>query len=136
MSNPNIPVDKQTNAVQIIGLIGGVIAAMLVYYIMPSNAGEIALAAANGKTLNVNALPIVAAVAVLMGIWWMTEAIALPATALLPMVLFPILGVDTFKNAAAPYASDTHGWFRFSPCYAKMESPYSYCSWHCTFSRY
>ncbi|MDY3132478.1 MAG: DASS family sodium-coupled anion symporter, partial [Campylobacter lanienae] len=62
---------------------------------------------ANGKTLNVNALPIVAAVAVLMGIWWMTEAIALPATALLPMVLFPILGVDTFKNAAAPYASDT-----------------------------
>ena len=107
MSNPNIPIDKQTNAIQFIGLIGGVIAAMLVYYIMPSNAGEIALAAANGKTLNVNALPIVAAVAVLMGIWWMTEAIALPATALLPMVLFPILGVDTFKNAAAPYASDT-----------------------------
>ena len=107
MSNPNIPIDKQTNAIQFIGLIGGVIAAMLVYYIMPSNAGEIALAAANGKTLNVNALPIVAAVAVLMGIWWMTEAIALPATALLPMVLFPILGVDTFKNAASPYASDT-----------------------------
>ena len=107
MSNPNIPIDKQTNAIQFIGLIGGVIAAMLVYYIMPSNAGEIALAAANGKTLNVNALPIVAAVAVLMGIWWMTEAIALPATALLPMVLFPISGVDTFKNAAAPYASDT-----------------------------
>ena len=107
MSNPNIPIDKQTNAIQFIGLIGGVIAAMLVYYIMPSNAGEIALAAANGKTLNVNALPIVAAVAVLMGIWWMTEAIALPATALLSMVLFPILGVDTFKNAAAPYASDT-----------------------------
>ncbi|WP_096017562.1 SLC13 family permease [Campylobacter lanienae] len=107
MSNPNIPIDKQTNAIQFIGLIGGVIAAMLVYYIMPSNAGEIATAAANGKTLNVNALPIVAAVAVLMGIWWMTEAIALPATALLPMVLFPILGVDTFKNAAAPYASDT-----------------------------
>ena len=107
MSNPNIPIDKQTNAIQFIGLIGGVIAAMLVYYIMPSNAGEIALAAANGKTLNVNALPIVAAVAVLMGIWWLTEAIALPATALLPMVLFPILGVDTFKNAAAPYASDT-----------------------------
>ena len=38
MSNPNIPIDKQTNAIQFIGLIGGVIAAMLVYYIMPSNA--------------------------------------------------------------------------------------------------
>ena len=37
----------------------------------------------------------------------MTEAIALPATALVPMVAFPVLGVDTFKVVAAPYASDT-----------------------------
>ncbi|AII14230.1 DASS family sodium/dicarboxylate symporter [Campylobacter iguaniorum] len=107
MSNPNIPVDKKTSTVQIVGLFGGILAALLVYYMMPSNAGDIAQAAANGKKLNVDGLPIVAAVAVLMGIWWMTEAIALPATALLPMVLFPLLGVDSFKSAATPYASDT-----------------------------
>lgn len=35
----------------------------------------------------------VAAVAVLMAAWWLTEAIPVPATALLPVLLFPLLGV-------------------------------------------
>ncbi len=35
----------------------------------------------------------VAAITVLMAVWWITEAIPIPATALLPIVLFPILGV-------------------------------------------
>ena len=35
----------------------------------------------------------VAAVALLMAIWWLTEAIPIPATALLPILLFPLLGV-------------------------------------------
>lgn len=34
-----------------------------------------------------------AAVAVLMATWWITEAIPIPATALLPIVLFPALGI-------------------------------------------
>jgi sodium-dependent dicarboxylate transporter 2/3/5 len=46
----------------------------------------------------------VAAVAILMAVWWITEAIPIPATALLPLLLFPVLGVDTVKDAAAPYA--------------------------------
>ncbi|MDX1491492.1 MAG: SLC13 family permease [Pseudohongiellaceae bacterium] len=33
------------------------------------------------------------AVVVLMAIWWMTEAIPIPATSLLPLVLFPVLGI-------------------------------------------
>jgi len=33
------------------------------------------------------------AVVVLMAIWWITEAIPIPATALLPIVLFPFLGI-------------------------------------------
>ncbi|MGD2071813.1 MAG: SLC13 family permease [Gemmatimonadota bacterium] len=47
-----------------------------------------------------------AAVAVLMGVWWMTEAIPIPATALLPLVLFPLLGVLPMTEAAEPYAND------------------------------
>ncbi len=90
-----------------VGLFGGVLAALLIYYIMPADAAQIAASAAGDKPLNTSGLAIVAAIAVLMGVWWMTEAIALPATALLPMVLFPVLGVDSFKNAAGPYASDT-----------------------------
>ena len=34
-----------------------------------------------------------AAVAILMAIWWITEAIPIYATAFLPMVLFPLLKV-------------------------------------------
>jgi solute carrier family 13 (sodium-dependent dicarboxylate transporter), member 2/3/5 len=47
-----------------------------------------------------------AAVGVLMIVWWLTEAIPLEATALLPIALFPILGVQGIKPAAAPYADD------------------------------
>jgi solute carrier family 13 (sodium-dependent dicarboxylate transporter), member 2/3/5 len=47
-----------------------------------------------------------AAVASLMAIWWLTEAIPIPATALLPVVLFPTLGVLSAAEAAAPYAQD------------------------------
>jgi sodium-dependent dicarboxylate transporter 2/3/5 len=47
-----------------------------------------------------------AAVAVLMAIWWMTEAIPIPATALLPLGLFPILGVLSPASASEPYANE------------------------------
>jgi solute carrier family 13 (sodium-dependent dicarboxylate transporter), member 2/3/5 len=45
-----------------------------------------------------------AAVVTLMATWWMTEAIPISATALLPLVLFPLLGVETITATAAPYA--------------------------------
>ena len=47
-----------------------------------------------------------AAVALLMAVWWVTEAIPIPATALLPLALFPTLGVLDAGDAAAPYAND------------------------------
>lgn len=45
-----------------------------------------------------------AAVVVLMALWWITEAVPLAATALLPVVLFHPLGIAPVKQAAAPYA--------------------------------
>ena len=48
-----------------------------------------------------------AAVAMLMAIWWITEAIPIPATALLPVALFPFLGVMPGKETAAIYFNHT-----------------------------
>jgi sodium-dependent dicarboxylate transporter 2/3/5 len=44
-----------------------------------------------------------AAVAALMAVWWITEAIPIPATALLPMALFPLLGVMNGATVAHEY---------------------------------
>tara|TARA_B100001029_G_scaffold178101_1_gene184069 strand:- start:4093 stop:5586 length:1494 start_codon:yes stop_codon:yes gene_type:complete len=59
----------------------------------------------------------VAGVVLLMACWWATEAIPLPATALIPLVLFPLLGIyelefidstnpakNAFAEVASPYA--------------------------------
>jgi len=48
----------------------------------------------------------VVAVAVLMVTWWITEALPMPAVALLPLVLFPLLGIATISETAAPYANE------------------------------
>ena len=40
-----------------------------------------------------------------MLVWWITEAVPLPVTALLPMVLIPLLGISDMKAATAPYAN-------------------------------
>jgi len=45
----------------------------------------------------------VAAVAVLMALWWLTEAIPIPATALLPVLLFPLLGVMSGSEVTRAY---------------------------------
>ncbi|WP_336133708.1 SLC13 family permease [Natronomonas amylolytica] len=39
-----------------------------------------------------------------IAIWWVTEAIPIPATSLLPVVLFPVTGVVDAAGATAPYA--------------------------------
>ncbi len=47
----------------------------------------------------------VVAVAVLMATWWATEAIPIPVTALLPIVVLPLSGVTTLSEATKPYAT-------------------------------
>jgi len=47
-----------------------------------------------------------AAVVVLMAFWWMLEAIPLAATALLPVALFPFLGVLSGKEVTLAYGDD------------------------------
>ena len=46
----------------------------------------------------------VVSLALLMVTWWVTEAIPIPATALLPLVVLPVSGATSIREAAAPYA--------------------------------
>ncbi len=47
----------------------------------------------------------VAALTVLMATWWVTEALPIAATALLPAAALPLLGVSSPESAMAPYAN-------------------------------
>jgi sodium-dependent dicarboxylate transporter 2/3/5 len=45
------------------------------------------------------------AVAFLMLFWWITQALPMPIVALLPLFLFPLLGISSLEKTAFPYAS-------------------------------
>lgn len=83
------------------GLLLGPILAVAVYFLLPGAAEG----AEGGSGLG-HAARATAAVATLMATWWLTEAIPLQGTALIPIALFPLLGIMGIKAAAAPYASD------------------------------
>lgn len=90
------------NPAQWIGLIAGPVLAVIVFASMPgtydSAAGmSVPLGQAGRATL---------AVMTLMATWWLTEAIDISATALMPIALFPLLGVADIRAASAPYGSD------------------------------
>ncbi|MCT2006725.1 DASS family sodium-coupled anion symporter [Micrococcus lylae] len=61
---------------RIIGLLLGPALGLLLFILMPADIGVWPR--------------LIAGTAVLMAIWWMTEAIPIPATSLLPLVLFPV----------------------------------------------
>ena len=45
----------------------------------------------------------VVAIAALMAVWWATEAIPVPATSLVPLVLLPMMGISSAREASNPY---------------------------------
>ncbi len=61
-----------------------------------------------GKTLSeifniqANALKATLAIALLMAIWWITEAIPIPITSMLPLLLFPLLSIGNPKSVSFP----------------------------------
>ncbi len=48
-----------------------------------------------------------AAIAILMSVFWITEAVPLAATALLPLVFFPVLGIASSQDTASQYMNST-----------------------------
>ncbi len=65
----------------------------MVMYLIPTPDG---MSAAAQKTL---------AIALLMICWWISEAIPIPATALVPLAAYPVCGIMNSKEVAAPYAN-------------------------------
>lgn len=85
---------EKTALHQRIGFIAGPLAAVIVYLAFrPDNVSQAATATA--------------AIATLMAIWWATEAIPVAATALLPIVLFPIAGIGSIAETTPSYAHPT-----------------------------
>lgn len=80
------------------GLWLGPLLAVAVFLLLPSAEQ----AATNGLSL---AGRLTAALAVWMATWWLTEALPLAATALLPVVVLPLAEVSTLTAVAAPYAN-------------------------------
>lgn len=46
----------------------------------------------------------VVGIALWLGCWWSTEAIPIPATSLLPIILLPLMGITSSSEATLPYA--------------------------------
>lgn len=85
-----------------IGLFGGPMLAALCYYLLPihysTGPGEWVEFSQAGRTT--------LAMMVWMATWWLTEAVDIEVTALLPIVAFPLLGVAPLSKVLPPYAAD------------------------------
>ena len=69
------------------------VAVALLVFLIPTTAGF------------TSAVRATAAVGLLMALLWLTEALPLGLTALLPLVLFPLAGINSMEKTAAPYAN-------------------------------
>ena len=93
---------KMRSIIRWAGLVGGPVLAALSYAVLPedytNSAGQlVAFTSAGRVTLGIM---------IWMALWWLTEAVDISVTALLPIALFPILGAASIKAATAPYANE------------------------------
>lgn len=78
--------------IKIISLLAGIAISLLLYFVNPFQVSESAAR--------------VLAVAGLMITWWVTEALPMPVVALLPLILFPLLQINTIKATASSYGNE------------------------------
>jgi solute carrier family 13 (sodium-dependent dicarboxylate transporter), member 2/3/5 len=81
-----------------VGIVAGVAAALVILALpLPDGMSE-----AGRRT---------GAVTAVMAIWWISEAIPIAATALMPVFAFPLLGITSTRQACAPYADPVNLFF-------------------------
>jgi sodium-dependent dicarboxylate transporter 2/3/5 len=83
------------------GLVAGPVLALACYFALPTEFAD-----GTGKIVPfLHPGRATLAMLVWMAIWWMTEAVDIEVTALLPLVMFPLAGIMSIDEAAAPYSS-------------------------------
>ena len=103
LHNSTIEIDALPNSSKVWAFIVGPILALAVYFLLP----DTFVNAAGAETAFSSAGRACAAVTTLMAFWWFTEALPIAVTAMLPIVLFPLLEVATPGNTMKHYASGT-----------------------------
>lgn len=88
---------KQTNnsyfsSSRLAALVAGPLSFLLIWMLIPAG------------TFSPEAIRVLG-LAAWMLIWWISEAVELPVTAILPMFMLPLLGITTVTEAAAPYSN-------------------------------
>ena len=90
---PEVPADQTPAIVRLIGLAVGLALFLLTFVVAPPD----------GMTVPAWR---VCGLALWMAVWWITEAVALPVTALLPLVVLPLTNLMPLKKASANFAAD------------------------------
>jgi solute carrier family 13 (sodium-dependent dicarboxylate transporter), member 2/3/5 len=85
-----------------IGLFGGPLLGLMCYHLLPTQYSTgpdqwVEFTRAGRATL---------ALMVCMASWWLTEAVDIEVTALLPIAAFPVLGIAPLNKVLPPYAAD------------------------------
>ena len=82
----------------------GILLALLFYFFAPASLDEQERRAVG--------------VGILMVVWWVSEALPMPVVALLPLVAFPLLGINKTEAVAASYANPAIYLFLEALCWA------------------
>ncbi len=103
LQTSSVSVDAVSNSTKIWAFILGPVIAIIIYFLLPDSfvntAGKVVEFGHAGKAC--------AAVTTLMAIWWFSEALPIAVTAMLPILLYPLLDIATPVNTMRHYASGT-----------------------------
>lgn len=103
MTESSIEIGAVSPKGKVVALLLGLILALVTFWLLPThyvNASGVDVAFSyEGRAC--------LAVTVWMAIWWFTEALPIAATAMLPLVLYPLLQITTPAAAMSNYASGT-----------------------------
>ena len=103
MTESSIEIGAMSNRGKLLALVAGPILGLLTYFLLPesyinSQGVETAFPYAGRACMGVT---------VWMAIWWFTEALPIAATAMIPLVVYPLLQITSAKVAMSNYASGT-----------------------------